>query len=217
MNGHDELRRSLGSYVVGALDPGERSRVELHLQDCATCRQEVAALAGLPGLLSRLSLQEATGSALAPPASLLPRVLAAVERERARGRRTVRRWQLAAGAVSAAAALTAVLSVVGVPGQDTEGRALVAAADVTASGRAVLEQRPWGTEVRLQLAGLPTDGGTFTAWAADAAGRRTAVATWGVTSDGSANVTGATALRPAALRTLVVTAAGGRELLRLTG
>lgn len=79
---HEELRRSLASYVFGALGPEERRALHAHMAGCPGCRDELASYAGLPGLLSRLELSEATGASLLPPASLLPSVLAAVESER---------------------------------------------------------------------------------------------------------------------------------------
>ncbi|MCK9896208.1 anti-sigma factor [Frankia sp. AgB32] len=51
---------ALGAYVLGALDPAERSELEIHLAGCAVCRAELASLAGLPGLLSRLRLSDVT-------------------------------------------------------------------------------------------------------------------------------------------------------------
>lgn len=43
-----------GAYVLGALPPAERTAFEAHLAGCALCRDEVADLAGIPGLLGRL-------------------------------------------------------------------------------------------------------------------------------------------------------------------
>ena len=49
-----EIRQLLGVYVVGAIDPAERSIVDEHLGDCPSCRDELAGLAGLPAMLSRV-------------------------------------------------------------------------------------------------------------------------------------------------------------------
>lgn len=43
-----------GAYVLGALAPADRTAFERHLGHCSTCRESVAALAVLPGLLRRL-------------------------------------------------------------------------------------------------------------------------------------------------------------------
>jgi len=44
----------LGTYLLGVDDADERLRIEGHLPGCAACREELARLAPLPGLLSRV-------------------------------------------------------------------------------------------------------------------------------------------------------------------
>jgi anti-sigma factor RsiW len=46
----------LGAYVLGAIGPGERAQVDEHLAACLRCREKLAGLAGLPGLLRRVPL-----------------------------------------------------------------------------------------------------------------------------------------------------------------
>jgi len=53
-----EARPSLGVYVLGAIDPGERGLVDAHLVTCRDCRDELAGLAGLPALLARVNPDE---------------------------------------------------------------------------------------------------------------------------------------------------------------
>jgi hypothetical protein len=43
-----------GAYVLGALSPAERATYERHLGSCPACREAVAEIAVLPGLLGRL-------------------------------------------------------------------------------------------------------------------------------------------------------------------
>jgi hypothetical protein len=43
-----------GAYVLGALSPAERAAYERHLATCSFCREAVAEVAVLPGLLGRL-------------------------------------------------------------------------------------------------------------------------------------------------------------------
>ena len=66
---------ALGAYVLGALEREERARLEAHLGTCAICREELERLAPLPGLLSRLTLDEAQmlDTAEPLPAELDPR------------------------------------------------------------------------------------------------------------------------------------------------
>src|ERR1039458_2532043 len=54
-----DIRHALGVYVLGAIDPAERSVVDIHLSTCPECREELAGLAGLPALLHRIPVPEA--------------------------------------------------------------------------------------------------------------------------------------------------------------
>ena len=59
MAGCREIRQALGVYVLGAIDPAERNRVDEHLATCHECREELASLAGLPALLRKVPIVEA--------------------------------------------------------------------------------------------------------------------------------------------------------------
>src|ERR1700722_13195534 len=104
-----EARVSLGVYVLGAIDPAERSLVDAHLATCRDCRDELAGLASLPALLARvtpeeLSRIEADAGTVAdeqPPAAL---VGTGLDLAAARRRRTGWRYAAAAAAVVAVAA-----------------------------------------------------------------------------------------------------------------
>jgi len=61
MAGCADIRTALGVYVVGAIDPAERVLVEQHVALCRECRAELAALSGIPALLSRVTLEQAQG------------------------------------------------------------------------------------------------------------------------------------------------------------
>jgi anti-sigma factor RsiW len=97
-----------GAYILGALAPADRAEFERHLPGCPPCRDSMAQLAVLPGLLGRLNPDTAAPAVSAPP-SLLPRVLAAVRAQRAAQRRR-RVLATLAGALAAAA----VAAVVGI-------------------------------------------------------------------------------------------------------
>lgn len=43
-----------GAYVLGALTPGDRHVFERHLEECERCRDAVAELAAMPGLLAQI-------------------------------------------------------------------------------------------------------------------------------------------------------------------
>ncbi|UGT59129.1 anti-sigma factor family protein [Nocardia asteroides] len=97
-------------YVLGSLTRAERLEFEEHLEGCSRCRDAVAELAGMPGLLGLIGAETALelGSAPEPespeaPADLLPRLAAASERQRRRSR-----WVSAGAALAAAAAAVAI-------------------------------------------------------------------------------------------------------------
>lgn len=94
------------AYVFGALSTDDRSAYEAHLSTCAECRAAVAALAGLPGLLAHVPVEQIADGSPADdvPPSLLPWLLGEV----ARGRRRVR-VRMAVGGLLAAACVVAAL------------------------------------------------------------------------------------------------------------
>ena len=114
--------RDDAAYVLGALSPVERATFERHLAACAPCRDAVAELAVLPGLLGRLDV--ATAEALAvdggvaqtagvepvateeagrddPGSTRLARLLRAADDVRRRERRR-RRWRTFAAGLAVA-------------------------------------------------------------------------------------------------------------------
>lgn len=84
-----------GAYVLGALAPAERAAYEQHLAGCPSCREAVAQIAVLPGLLRRLGPQEAT-EPLAESVDRLPRL---IERANLMHRKRVRQRRLSAAAL----------------------------------------------------------------------------------------------------------------------
>lgn len=90
-----------GAYVLGALSPAERAEFERHLASCPICREAVANLAVLPGLLGRIDAATAAGAvrpdqahAATIPPGLLDRLLAAAALERDAQRRAQRARRL---------------------------------------------------------------------------------------------------------------------------
>ncbi|SBT53989.1 anti-sigma factor family protein [Micromonospora narathiwatensis] len=99
-----------GAYVLGALAPAERAAYERHLAGCADCREAVAEIAVLPGLLGRLDpagLEQFLPSAA--ETSRVPALLDAARRQRRRERsRSRRRYALTALAAAVLAVLVGV-------------------------------------------------------------------------------------------------------------
>jgi len=97
-----EYARDDGAYVLGALAPAERAAFQRHLAGCRGCREAVAELAVLPGLLGRLATataEQVAEAATAVEASRLPTLLAAAQVERRRGK-VRRRWRMLAAAAA---------------------------------------------------------------------------------------------------------------------
>jgi Putative zinc-finger len=221
---------ALGAYVLGALEREERARLEAHLETCAICREELDRLAPLPGLLSRLTLEEAEVLETpelgpAPPehslqpeagysAAPLERALFAVARER-------RRSRLMRAAAVAAALVLAAVALVGGPLLDDDGGdgpapLTAAASDLQTGvhGSAELTREPWGTRVELSLAGVRP--GEHCRLVARAVGGRTEVAaTWRAGYLGTAEVPGAVAIPADRLASLDVVTDDERLLVRM--
>ncbi len=123
-----------GAYVLDAIDDDERSLFEGHLARCESCREEVDALRHATAAL-------AENSAVAPPAHLRTRVLAAVERTQQLPPLTPRvvpavrpRW--APRLLAAAAAVVALVGIGVTAREMSDGPVAITASDVFGSSDA---------------------------------------------------------------------------------
>jgi hypothetical protein len=169
--GCGEIRYALGVYLLGAIGPADRSAVSSHLVGCADCREVLARLAGLPGLLgsvsaddaARLATEEAdrAGGDEVPPGVTLPSLLAQVAR--LRRRRLCRRLAVTAAVVVIAAGGSAAGSRVLYPPVERPAAAVLPwATTIQASNPrtgAVAAVRyapqPWGLALDVQVSGIP--------------------------------------------------------------
>jgi anti-sigma factor RsiW len=194
-----DIRHALGVYVLGAIDPAERSMVDAHLSMCPECREELAGLASLPALLRRIPVGEAqqladedTGELPGtemPSAQMLDSLLGRTARVR-----QARRWR----GLAAAAAVILVAAVGGAAGWSAVHRAAgssgnpavagnfttVSATDpVTHVGATVrYAAKSWGTALDTQVKNVPA-GDRCQLVVTDASGRSTVVGGWKTTYD----------------------------------
>ncbi len=196
-----DTRQALGVYVLGAIDPAERSQVDRHVTGCRDCRDELAGMAGLPALLSRVSVDEIgrisredagqLPADAAPPEDFVESLLSLTAARRRRNRR----WQAAAAA--AAVVIAAAGAVAGLrlasspapapasasaatpPASWQTARTTSALRGITATVR--YSKEPWGTAMDIQISGVPT-GTTCQLWVTDAQGVHLAAAGWTVAS-----------------------------------
>ncbi|WP_433332668.1 anti-sigma factor family protein [Spirillospora sp. CA-294931] len=222
---------SLGVYVLGAIDPAERTRVDAHLEHCPACRDELAGLAGLPALLGRVDeaqLREVTG----PPPEMLDSLLARAARDRPR-------WR--SGWVPLAAAASLLLALGGVAGglvtasarddRPVAVRTVTPAPSAYPTGNAekltaaspgdrvkaevLLGKKKWGTSVELHLSGAPY-GQRCRLYAVSRDGQRDMLGSWYVAyKKGYGKYYGSTMFQRGQIFTLEIVTLDGKPLITI--
>ncbi len=221
-----DVRLALGVYMLGAAEPAERAFVRMHLAWCRDCREELAALAGLPGLLRRVPAAEADkvfsteaerGSQADPlPAATLPQLLART----ARTRRT-RRWlALAATAVAVVATGGGVTAgdmtadhAVPPPGPAASAWKTVSARSDVALASATVAYVPaaWGTNLKVRVKGV-APGTVCLLWVTGSGGQKRIAGGWTMVSGQYGWIPASTSIPVSRLRGFAVTA-GGKTLV----
>jgi hypothetical protein len=204
----DELRHSIGAYVLGALDVDDAAAVRRHLQECPECAAERDGLVPLPGLLSLAGGADAAVTEPLSPA-FEERLLDAYARDHAdrppsrisRVRRRLGRrprW-VAIGAATAIAAAAAALAIVVVGGDDNVTRKYdVAFRSINSPGAAAhadLSGGNGGTTLQLWVKGLPRDKNAVYEVLCDAEMWTATAGTFRTDANGKAFVVLTTALR----------------------
>jgi hypothetical protein len=203
MTNCDELRQSIGAYVLGALDVDEAAAVRRHLQECPGCEAEREALDPLPGLLSLAGGAEA---AVNEPlsAAFEERLLDAYARDHSgpaphRRRFGLRRWRPRWVVAGLAAAAAIAFAIVLLGGESETGRhyqvAFRSIGAPGAKGHANLTGTSAGTTVHLWVSGLPRDKDAVYEVLCDAEAWTASAGTFRTDSSGKAVVVVTTALR----------------------
>ena len=195
-----DARPSLGVYVLGAIEPAERSLVDAHLMTCRDCRDELAGLAGLPALLARVNPDEIsricaddtvrTVTEDQPPEELIGTVLDLAE---ARRRRT--RWRflasaaavvvIAGGLFGGLASIGTSTQIVKVPVADgpVNWETVQATSKISQATASVsYAHQLWGEAFKVLADRIPV-GTTCQLWVVHPDGTRTQVASWTTARD----------------------------------
>lgn len=211
------VRLSLGAYILGSLPSGERSEVALHVRTCVECRDELAGMAGIVGLLNGLSRRAGDDLASRSPVELQPAAVDEPERRRKPRRRGV---VTALSLVLAGVIGTLLATLLALP-RDEPSRGVVASpawstrdSGSGVAARARLEREQWGTVIRLRLQNLPTKQ-VCQLVLTGRDGREQTVGTWRSGYLGSITVPASTALSPREIATIDVVTADGRRLASL--
>jgi hypothetical protein len=226
----DEFSTYDAAYVLGALSPADRREFEDHLKVCAACAGSVSELAGLPGLMSKVSLDQLTEEAEPLPETLLPSLARAVRRER-------RKRRLAVGAAAAAAACVLTVGAVAITKAESPVRppvtssapsasstanmvmTAVVPSPVTASARLV--DMAWGTAIDLTCnyrtnGFYPASGTPYAMVVIDRSGAVQQVATWNALPNRELIVTGATSQARKDITAVEIRTLSGQTILRLS-
>lgn len=222
------------AYLLGALSPADRSAYEAHLADCPDCRRAVNHLAGLPGLLASVTPDQAraAGEPVADvPETLLPRLMAEVQRTRFRRRLTTALVGVAAAAVLAISLVAGLRD--GSPAENPGGHEATPVAlhmtplsdRVPIRATARLEQRGWGTQVVVHCVYQGSAGShqyvgnttwpTFTMVVTDSSGDRQQIGAWQAKPGAPIVVEGYTSVSSSQIATIQVLDTSHTPILRL--
>jgi putative zinc finger protein len=211
---------SLGALAVGALEEGARAEVDDHLAMCRSCTATLAELDELTALMAQVSAAEA--EAVLGPLEPLPEAPPTRPPEThvpTPVRPRFRRRLIAAGSLGAAAVLALVVAVAAPFGAGTAPTSRPTHAQATdpqthVSASATLRPVEVGTELTLQLSGVPTRQACQLVVVGED-GRRSVASSWLATYAGTARVTGTTSLSQSQIAQLVVSTPDGRVLVSL--
>lgn len=216
------------AYVLGSLDADDRRAFERHLAECDRCRDAVADLAGLPGLLSLVPADEALATPDGTPEAEADVVDLAAVAARIRHDRARRRWTATAvaasllvvgggvgwaigGALSDAHSPASAAQPTGPTGTHGTDVALGAVDGSGVTAQLTLEPVAWGTRLTWSCsypdaASSPYPAATYALVMVDDDGTATTVATWAATGTGAHGLSASTHLDRADVRRVEIRA-----------
>jgi hypothetical protein len=213
-------RVDLGVYVLGAIEPDDRAKVDEHLQACPRCRGELASLAALPALLRRVANEQAILGESGSARQHTPSGPDGLIRKVASNRRRNRVLAAVAAVALITATAAATVSLLGRGRTQPPSPAWSATVQAASSATGVWVQvrfapRSWGTEVEARITGL-RPGTQCELWVTALGGERIAAGGWTIASSPSAFWYPASVPVPAAtLRGLQISTPRGRTLVSI--
>jgi Putative zinc-finger len=224
----DRFRDWDAAYVLGALDSEDRRDYERHLVECPNCAAALAELAGLPGILSKLSQEDAVAllsdddvtigvddhlrDGIHTP-GLVQRLAVSASRRR-------RRFRI--GMVGAVVAVAALLSVGGVVYGAAQPAAVATVAMTPVGQHAVtakmtITPKAWGTRFDWSCQYAQTESYGAGQWydlvVTLRSGQQKTVANWGAGSDAAAGLSASSAIATADIRSVEIRLAGSNATL----
>jgi hypothetical protein len=151
-----DITTSIGAYLLGSLESGEWVTIDQHVRECEVCQADLVRLAGLPGLMAQLSIDEVIADVIDQPttATTIPR-----------SPRTLRKWLATAALIIAIAGSVAGGLLARTTGPSpAAGPSSVRSQTFTLTGSntttrvrgsASLRAESWGTEIWVTLHGVP--------------------------------------------------------------
>ncbi|HZC52748.1 MAG TPA: zf-HC2 domain-containing protein [Mycobacterium sp.] len=211
----DPFRYDDGAYVLGALDNADRRAFEAHLKTCPDCQERVADARAAADLLSGVTAIQ-VGDPPPMPDTVLPGLLSAAKRERAR-----RRWLIASLGAAAAASLAALVVLLWPTGSTEAGpvpRALTPVRPSPLTATVKLVARGWGTEIDLDCR-YPNNAEhhePYSLMVVDDSGEMYPAGSWTLAVGTKTTFTGGTRVPTADIAKVEITREDGTPILALT-
>jgi len=202
-----ETASALGAYVLGALEPAERARVEQHVRRCPACAAELAELRGLPALLDQVGPDDLRTAAVTPSPGMFDRLSAAAAPP---ARVRSRTWALVAAAVLIVLGAGVGVAVWATGSGEQTVTATAGAVRATVTASSVDD----GSVLVVTVAGM-RPGEECRMVAIDADGDRHAAGSWPASPAGDGTWRGWADVDRADLAEVVLVGEGGRQLVRL--
>lgn len=208
-------------YVLGALTPADRRAYEAHLEECERCRDAVAELASMPGLLARARPVVDALDEQSLPAGPPPDMVHRVTRRRQRQRSIRTRIVLGVTGIAAAAALAiAIPLVIGAPPAPAVSVALAPVEESTMTATIGLTDVAWGTRISMECdyPGAETWSGQDGPWSyslvvIDETGQSSQVSTWNAVAGKTIQLDAGTALSLDEIESVEVRSGTGETIL----